>query len=214
MEEIKKTLDQISWNEEFKIIPGLESYAINREGVVKALPKIREGVLSCLNNMSGRTDKSQRHYKERTIKPHFKARYWYVSLMHNGVRKAYRVHRLVYETFIGPIPDNMVIDHIDGDRNNNNVSNLRCVTLSENVRNPNTKYNVSRSILQIDPVTYTVISRFRSMSDAMVALGKAYKPELSGHIGECCKGKRRTTLGYCWQYEDDWMSGINCIKSN
>ena len=28
---------------EFKIIPGLESYAINPLGVVKSLPKVREG---------------------------------------------------------------------------------------------------------------------------------------------------------------------------
>ena len=213
MEKIQKTLDQIAWDdEEFKVIPGLESYAINRDGVVKALPKIREGVLSCLNNMAGRTDKSQRHYKERIIRPHFRARYWYVSLMHNGIKKGYRVHRLVYRTFVGPIPDDMVIDHIDGDRNNNNIANLRYVTPSENMQNPNTKYNVSVPILQLDPVTYKIVGRFRSMTDALISLGKEYKPEMSGHIGECCKGKRRTTLGYCWQYESDWKSGENHIR--
>ena len=69
---------------EFKIIPGLEDYAISKNGVVKALPKIREGNLSVLNSHHGTNDKSQRHYKERILKQSFKQRYWYVNLTHNG----------------------------------------------------------------------------------------------------------------------------------
>lgn len=48
--------------------------------------------------------------------------------------KPYSVHRLVYETFVGPIPERMVIDHIDGNKENNNVENLRCITQSENMK--------------------------------------------------------------------------------
>jgi len=46
----------------------------------------------------------------------------------------YSIHRLVYETFNGPIPDGMKIDHIDGDRSNNALSNLRLVTQSDNMK--------------------------------------------------------------------------------
>lgn len=59
----------------------------------------------------------------------------------NGYRRfqlnhhTYSIHRLVYETFIGPIPSNMYVDHIDGNRSNNDVSNLRLVTQSENMLN-------------------------------------------------------------------------------
>lgn len=45
------------------------------------------------------------------------------------------IHRLVWETFNGEIPDGMVIDHIDGNRSNNALSNLRLVTQSENMNN-------------------------------------------------------------------------------
>lgn len=59
----------------------------------------------------------------------------------NGYRRVelsgvnYSVHRLVYETFNGPIPDKMIIDHINGDRADNRLENLRCISQSENANN-------------------------------------------------------------------------------
>lgn len=49
------------------------------------------------------------------------------------------IHRLVYETFVGEIPQGYEIDHIDGDKQNNDLSNLRCVNHADNMANPVTK---------------------------------------------------------------------------
>lgn len=49
--------------------------------------------------------------------------------------KHYSHHRIIWELFNGVIPDNMQIDHIDGDRSNNNIENLRLVLKDENSRN-------------------------------------------------------------------------------
>lgn len=46
------------------------------------------------------------------------------------------VHRIIYETFVGPIPDGMEIDHINTIRTDNRLENLRCVTHKENDNNP------------------------------------------------------------------------------
>lgn len=43
------------------------------------------------------------------------------------------VHRVVYRTFVGVIPSNKEINHIDHDKNNNSFENLELVTHSENL---------------------------------------------------------------------------------
>lgn len=47
----------------------------------------------------------------------------------------YRVARLVAETFIGPIPDKLTVDHINRNRWDDRLENLRVVTRSENQMN-------------------------------------------------------------------------------
>lgn len=53
----------------------------------------------------------------------------------DGSRVNLLFHILVAEQFIGIRPDGLVIDHIDRDKLNNRVDNLRYVTHTENVRN-------------------------------------------------------------------------------
>jgi len=45
-----------------------------------------------------------------------------------------RVHRIVWELHNGPVPEGLEIDHIDGDKQNNDIINLRIVSHSENLR--------------------------------------------------------------------------------
>ena len=53
-------------------------------------------------------------------------------------RKTYSLHRLLLSTFHGPPPGpNHVVDHIDGNKANNAVANLRWATYSENNLNEN-----------------------------------------------------------------------------
>ena len=50
-------------------------------------------------------------------------------------KKSYTLSRIVWTIVNGDIPEGMVIDHIDRDKNNNQIGNLRMVTQSENNRN-------------------------------------------------------------------------------
>lgn len=48
-------------------------------------------------------------------------------------KKAYKVHRLIWMYFYGEMPN--IIDHIDGNKQNNKIENLRNVTQFENCQN-------------------------------------------------------------------------------
>jgi len=61
--------------------------------------------------------------------------YLQAALFWNGKRKTLCVHKLVAEAFIENELELEHVDHIDGDKLNNNVSNLRYCTLSQNQGN-------------------------------------------------------------------------------
>lgn len=70
--------------------------------------------------------------------------------------KRYSVHRLVAETFI-PNPENKPeVDHIDRNPSNNNVSNLRWVTVREN--NNNRKDNLD---IELRPINFNTEKDWR-----------------------------------------------------
>ncbi len=52
----------------------------------------------------------------------------------SGKIRKIRAHRLVWEYFNGPIPEGLVVDHIDGDKLNNNIDNLQLLTHGDNTR--------------------------------------------------------------------------------
>ena len=61
--------------------------------------------------------------------------YKYVNLRKQGTRKLIRVHRLIALAFLPAVEGKAFVDHIDRDKMNNDLSNLRWATASENQRN-------------------------------------------------------------------------------
>lgn len=120
------------------------------------------------------------------------------------------VHRLVAEAFI-PNPNNYTdVDHIDGDRTNNNVSNLRWCTRSMNMLNPITRQRVAdvrrqptkknrRAIAQLKGGL--LVAKYESASEAHRLHGFHI-----GGIYECIRRPTRTLQGYHWRWLDEWES--------
>ena len=81
--------------------------------------------------------------------------YYRVPLMRNGKSRYERVSRLVALAFIGEAPEGKTqIDHIDRNRKNDCVENLRWVSSKENNRN---RCN-NRAVYQIDLATGKIIA--------------------------------------------------------
>lgn len=68
--------------------------------------------------------------------------YYYCNLINGGKRKLIRVHRLVAQSFLPKIEGMDYVDHIDMDKLNNHVSNLRWVNRHANSRNMENNFKI------------------------------------------------------------------------
>ena len=113
--EIRKTHENMMITlgfEVFRPIYGYDNYEISNFGNVRS--KLTGRILKPCNNGRG---------------------YHYVSLCKHGKIKHLLVHRLVGIAFIDNPLNKPYIDHINNDKINNNLSNLRWVTNQENSMN-------------------------------------------------------------------------------
>jgi hypothetical protein len=63
-------------------------------------------------------------------------------------QKKYKIHQQVLKSFIGDRPEGYVVDHIDRNRQNNHINNLRYATPKENAIN-SIRYRTD--VLETDP---------------------------------------------------------------
>ncbi|HHX60343.1 MAG TPA: hypothetical protein GX707_06350 [Epulopiscium sp.] len=134
--------------------------------------------------------------------------YRMVGFTKNKKHKSYSVHRLVAEAFIQNPKDKREVNHLDENKLNNHVSNLKWATSKENsnwgTRNERiaefVKTNppkISKKIKQIDKDTGEIIKIYNSVSEAS-GQNKFHQ----GNISSCLTGKRKYASGYKWEYVD------------
>ena len=174
-----------------------------------------------------------RKYKQGLKKTRVdKGGYEYVNLTNwEGKVETVKIHRLVAEAFI-PNPENKpCIDHIDCNRTNNNVDNLRWVTYKENANNPITRINLSKALIKVceseeNRQKKRYVAKIQKNIEARRI--KIIKPILqfdkngifisefssvteaaqsvNGNVTSIirnCKGKRPSAYGYIWRYKED-----------
>jgi hypothetical protein len=118
-------------------------YQVSNDGLVKSTVRVKTG---------------------RILKPGLNRGYLNVGLSVDGKLVTRKVHQLVAQAFI-PNPDNKgEIDHIDRDKQNNHVTNLRWATRSENCTNTAGRSNtglkhISRTLSNGYPAFHVQITR-------------------------------------------------------
>ena len=150
--------------------------------------------------------------------------YKQIRLWKNNKENRFYIHRLVAKSFI-PNPNNYpCVDHINTDRTNNNVSNLRWCTYSMNAMNPitnersrksktgNRKLSLSKSksVVRINPYNENDIKIYESARVAQIEL----TGRKSGHISCVCIGRRNVYTGYKWMFLSDYETLINKSKND
>ena len=146
-------------------LPFNENYAINTDGEVANL---KTGLLVRGSERNG--------YLRITIR-----------------NKQYSIHRLVWETFNEPILEGYYIDHIDGNKSNNALSNLRLVTQSDNMKNAMKNGHKGQiSVLQYDKKG-NFIQEFESIQKAADAMGVTHAAIRSAI------DRNGTCKNYIWQ---------------
>lgn len=104
-----------------------------------------------------------------------KGHYFYLACLINGKWTARFLHRKLYEAFNGKIPDGLTINHIDGNKRNNSLENLECLTIAENVRHAREVLGIcsgkKKRLIKDDCVVLSIIS---SPRDKRNDLAKSY----------------------------------------
>ena len=189
-------------NEEWRDVVGWEGlYQVSNLGRVKSLPR-------CIEHKDGR----EFFYPSKVIKNQkIGTGYRSVVLHRANIKNQYDVHRLVAETFI-PNPNNLSdVNHKDGCKTNNILSNLEWCSRSDNLKhaykNGLNRVHIdeaikerSRPVIQHAP-SGEIIAEYASARKAAKASG--YN---QGQISQYCRSENKkynTYKGYIWRYKDE-----------
>ena len=139
--------------------------------------------------------------------------YLRVTLYSNGKSVHRPVHRLVAETFIPNPKNKSTINHIDGDKTNNNIYNLEWNTRSENSKHAYSnglnhchftdeerKRGQHNNALKTRKPVRIVETNEEFASATECAKTKGFDV---GNIASCCNGNRKKHKGYHFEWVED-----------
>ena len=128
--------------------------------------------------------------------------YWRVTLHDDdGKQKNFQLHRLIWESVNGTIPEGLQVNHIDEDKSNNSITNLNLMTPKQN---SNWGTGIERSAeKRTNGVTSKQVAAYK---DGVLVMAFPSTKEAqrngfsSGHISQCCNGKLSHYKSYTWRY--------------
>lgn len=167
-------------------------YEVSDSGEVRSLDRIIADKNLKHRFLKGKVMKQSTSYnKERDCEE-----YYVVNLRKNGTMKVSQVHRLVAEAFIDN-PDNLpTVNHKDGDKYNNNATNLEWASYSDN--NQHALDNGLRSprgnvVVQMSP-DGEIITYYKSACEASryTGIGRS-------SISHCLNHRASQAGGFIWR---------------
>lgn len=145
----------------------------------------------------GRVKSLPRKYclQERVLKPSRVAEYDHVVFSVDGKQKGAFVHRLVAEAFIPNTESKREVNHIDGDKTNNHVSNLEWNTSKENTEHAN-GLGIAGKCAYKPCVAY--MGDEMHIFDSIAEGAKKFGIHMAC-ISRATRGIQKTSAGYYWK---------------
>ena len=126
----------------------------------------------------------------------------------NRVKKTYKVHREVAKAFI-PNPDNLPqVNHKDGNKDNNSVSNLEWVTNKQNANHAianglwDTVFEGANRVNNAKRRPVIGYNEKENITKELCSVCEAQKYIGSKHITHVLKGKRSHAKGWTFRYKE------------
>ena len=120
--------------------------------------------------------------------------YKYIMLYNCNKRKNLLIHRIVAQTFISIINPGMTVNHIDGNKLNNDVKNLEIISSSENQLHAY-KNNLRKENKNMKPIIRNDNLIFKNAYEASKYLNVSVCS-----IRDVLKGRTKTCKGYTFKY--------------
>lgn len=137
-----------------------------------------------------------------------------VKLTYKGSRQVYSVHRLVWEAFKGPIPEGMIIDHINGNGCCNWITNLQVITYSENTRRAFTMNRaLKQSVRQTETLSYKQIGRVKELLKRDKYLNREIAKRVSGGDKDLLDQKKVSRISRGKNCSDIYISKITKVDT-
>lgn len=162
-------------NETWKEIPEYKNYLVSNYGRVRNLKT------NCI------------------LRPSLTCGYYKIRCCQDGFSKDFMIHKLVYSVFNNDffLNEDETIDHIDGDKLNNNLNNLKKVSLSENALNALYIQKTNKNLKPVDQ--YDLNGNFIKHFESARQASRELKLD-SSTISKVCRGINKTHGGFIFKY--------------
>ena len=190
-------------------------YNKKRQEIFKS--KKKEMILDILSDLEHRTIEygCKRYYVASNGRFFSETKELKTTVIPNGYKIVYvgktkLAHRVVWEAFNGEIPQGMEIDHINTDRGDNRLENLKLVTSKENKNNPITKLrykdsNKGKTTEKLHNARKKTVCQYTLQGVLIKEWESAAEAGRNGfdnsNVSACVRGLRKTHKGYIWKYK-------------
>lgn len=142
-------------------------------------------------------------------RPHSKCGYTYgnknplgymtKTLSKGKFKKLVLLHRLVWEVFVGPIPEGYDVHHINHNPSDNRLENLELIERKEHsIKHKTDRSEAAKKALSKPVLQYTLDGEFVA---EYPSIAEASRETGISHISKCCNCKRKTAGSSIWRYK-------------